>query len=172
MNRATQQEILEAVVTRLRACVPEYTDLTCFVSDHPTPVSFPAGPVCCTVSLGSGTFPEPFFAGGGHLTLCEQTTLLVAPYVRSKLDKPAQTTQIMLNETKGLVSRFKPAILKALLVDDSSGTRVTWQPLDTTGNRLLRSNLAPANCSAAAPDASGEFMGMILAFSVEFDWRL
>lgn len=169
MNRATQQEILTAVVARLRECIPEYTDLTCFVSDHPTPVSFPAGPICCTVTLGAGTFPERMFAGGGQLTLCEQTTLLVSPYVRSKLDKPAQTTQIMLNEEKGLITRFKPAILKALLQD---GASLPWQPLDSTGQRLLRSDLAPANCSAPAPDATGEFMGMIMSFAVEFDWRL
>lgn len=171
-DRATQREILEAMVGRLRASVPDFTEATCFLSDQPTPVTWPTGgDVIAVVSLGAGLFPEAFYGGGGISTLCKSVELQVTIWVPTLRDAAPSFEYALTNE-HGLYSRWEAEVLRALLVDVVDGKPQVWQPKGADGKGLLRNSLQPRSTTGARMDQTQTWMGMTISFQMDFDWRL
>ena len=172
-DRATQSDILGAIVQRLRQRVPNCTDATCFLSDQREPMQWPAGGhICVTVAAGAGQFDESMWAGGGWSTLCELVQIHVTVWLRALLDQPPRTEQALRGE-EGMFSRYKPEILRALLLQRLSDGRLdAWMPVDPSGIGLLRQPLQPLSCSVPMPEGSGKYVGMSLTFLAMFDWLL
>lgn len=171
-SRATQDQLLRQIVRRLRALIRGFTEATCFVADQEQPEIWPSGNVVCTVCVAPGKFPEAFFAGGGTSTLCEVASVKVSVWVRCKLDSPGKSESWVVGRDKGLLSYFKPSVLRALLCEDKNGDVHPWEPCDEDGTKILRNQLAPIACTAPTPTADGEFLGITLSFDTTFDWKL
>lgn len=170
--RATQDQLLRQVVRRLRSQVRGFTEGNCFVTDQEQPEMWPSGNVVCTVCASAGRFPEAFFAGGGTSTLCEMATIKVSVWARGKLDSPGKSEVSLVGREKGLLSCWKPGVLRALLCEEKNGEVHPWEPCDENGVKILRNQLAPMSCTAPTPTADGEFLGITLSFETTFDWKL
>jgi len=171
-GRATQKQILDAIVSRLRSKIARLGDMNCHMTDQRQPIAWPPDRECVTVSVEGGRFPEPFYNGGGGSTLCESSTVAVTVWVRCNLDR-IQTIEVALLEDTGIYSDWKPDILRALLISESSGGDVIpWSPVGPDGICLLRNCLSPISCGTVVTDSTGEWLGMTLSFSADFDWRL
>lgn len=166
-NQATQDQIHAAIVARLIDRIPEFSAATCFVSDEPYPGHAPPKSIFCTVSPSDGVFPDGFFAGGGTLTLTEQTEILVSVFSDVRLGESGHAASKIFHARHGLVAYYKPKILRALLLD--------WEPT-FDANELLRDMLSPVRCLGPrefnAPGADQPWLQMTLSFSVSFDWDL
>lgn len=173
-DRATEYEIITAVLNRLHAKVPELNDHTCIFCDQPVPAFWPPGPLCCVVSPGGSSYPEAFYVGGGVSTLYQDSTLDVTVWLQRLLDRPTSLTEALLANQSGLIRRWKPEILRALLLEmDDSNEAYEWMPLNEDGKGLLRGMLAPRNASAIKiVDTDTPWVGLTISFGVEFDWRL
>lgn len=170
-NRSTQSEILSSIVQRLRKRVPELTDATCFVSDQRQPVQWPTGPLCVTVVAGPGSFDESMWAGGGFATLCESLQIQITIWQRCMLDHIPRAEASLQGET-GMFSRYKPEILRALILQNNSGVIEHWMPSYEDGTGMLRQPLQPVSCSPPMPEATQTYLGMTLTFNCLFDWML
>lgn len=171
-DRATQDQLLQQFARRLRSQIKGFSESNCVVTDQEQPEQWPGGNVVCTVCASPGRFPEAFYAGGGTSTLCEVASVKVSVYVRCKLDKPSSAEAWIIGKDKGLVSRFKPAVLRAVLCEEKNDQVGPWEPCDEDGVKLLRNQLSPISCSAPTPTGDGQFLGITLAFDTTFDWRL
>ena len=169
---ATQQQILEVIRARLIKTVPEWTEDTCFLSDHPAPLRVPAGDTFCTITPGDGQFPEAFFAGGGTITLNESTELMTTIYTMERLDESDRFHSVMLGKERGLISYFKQRVLRSLLISDDGTTQ--WEPT-LGGNELLRNMLRPLRCTAPQSVDSVDqirFVQLSITWEIDFDWSL
>ena len=172
-DRGSLAEILDHIVRRLRAKIPELPDRACYISDQPTPVAWPTGPLCATVSVSRAAFPAPFQAGGGASTLSCESTVDVTCWVRSTLDQLAASDVVLLGVDRGVWERLVPAVLRAMLLEtDASGGVAAWNPLGTDGYGLLRNQIAAQSITPPRPDETGEWVGTTASFSIDFDWRL
>ena len=171
---ATQDEILVAFRDRLRT-VEGLNDQTCFIADSPIPLMLPAGGGhCVTVSLGAGSFDQSLFNGGGHSTLNEDSQVVITILVQTKIDRVPQAERALIADDRGLISRWKRAILRSLLVADPNLGQLSqaWEPV--SGDRpLCRDQIRPLNCTAPSdvPDFPG-WTGLQIVFSASFDWEL
>jgi len=92
---------------------------------------------------------------------------------RSKLDQPPQAENALLNETFGILTRFKPEILRAILVDDpTADILVPWVPVDDDGMSYLRDGIEPTRSQGPGQVPGRDWIGLSLHFSVTFDWNL
>jgi hypothetical protein len=171
-DRATQDQLLYQTVRRLRSQIKGFSESNCIVTDQEQPEQWPSGNIVCTVCVAPGRFPEALFAGGGTSTLTEVAALKVSVYARCKLDKPPAAEAWIIGSDKGLVSKYKPAVLRALLCEEKNGEVEPWEPCDADGVKLLRNQLSPISCTAPTPTANGDFLGITLAFDTTFDWKL
>ncbi|QDU97536.1 hypothetical protein [Lignipirellula cremea] len=158
------QLVLEAIVDRLIEKVDEWTLSTCFFSDAPGVGPAPPGDLFCTVSPGESVFSD-LFAGGGIETLHERGSVVVSVFSRLQLDGDGRAQARWFDARRGLLSRYKPRVLKALLVD--------WEP-QSAGQRLLRDPLYPVASSAPERMTDGDvsFVRLSLTFGMSFDWTL
>ena len=166
---ATQEQVVNAIRARLIDKVPEFHENTCFVTDEPVPATgYPHAQIFATVSIGDGTFPPEFFAGGGDGQVTENGTVVITTFSQLRTDNTGEITQAGFGAEKGLISRFKPAILAALLKDD-------WEPV-ADKNELLRNQLYPVSCSrvGSAPISQGSqsYLNFSITFGTDFDWQL
>ena len=170
---AAQSDVLEAIQSRLVDQIDELTDSNCFVTDHPYHATIPHGDVIGTVCPGPGTFDQGMFAGAGFEQIKEETVVIVTVFIRQMADREGEATQLFNNANRGLFRIFKPAILKSLLIDDSSGTRVAWEPVKN-GAGLLRDQIAPLSTAFEPLQTSDgvDWAGMSVRFSTSFDWEL
>lgn len=163
----TQERILLSIAQRLIAQIPVFTDQNCWVSDDPVPLSHPGGNEFCTVSFGSGTFADEFFAGAGDDTLTEMGSIVVAPTVPMTGQRVRRRSRRIANDPTGQhLSNRKRQILTALLADG-------WEPAD--GEKpLLRDMMSPKSCTAPGEVVIGEakMLQIQLSFSTVFDWDL
>lgn len=172
----TQDEILLAIVERLINAIGELNDQNCWLADQPIPLSIPGGRFACTVSLGSGRFPNEFFAGGGHDTLVEDGSIVITPLVVNAADRPRRKWRKIVGGDSACGAPsclyFKHAILKALLGRDAS-TGEVWQP-NADERPLLRDMLSPLSCDSPHDVAVGDTVAtaMQMKFSTVFDWDL
>lgn len=166
-GKTDQALILTAIVDRLIAEIEDYNDQNCWESDDPVPDSAPGGYEFCTVSFGGGNFPREFFDGGGHETLTESGSVIIAPTVTLTGDRPRRRRRRLTADADGrnLMNR-KRLILKALF-----GSQ--WEPAD--GDKpLLRDLPSPLSCSPASDVQIGEarMLQMRITIATTFDWDL
>lgn len=167
IDRGTLEALLTAFEQRLRAKVPGLNDANCFVSDHWTPPQI-LHELTCTISIGDGKFDGLLFTGGGHMTLAEDTTVLVTLFRRCLLDGNERTRAGLLQPEAGLLTRYKPLLLHTLLVEGEGA----WEPL-YNGDRFLRDSLQPLTCTApmSLKDTGGNgYLYLQLAVRAYFDW--
>lgn len=164
-GRTTQKLILQAFVARLIADIDDYNSQNCFVSDQPVPPQFIGGRSFCTVSPGSGRFPQEFFGGAGDHTLVEDASVIITPGMARKLDKPHKRDAVILNLSDSLVQR-KHDILQSLFGE-------IWEPAD--GDQpLLRDLPSPVSVTAPADVRVGEtdMIALQITVATVFDWDL
>ena len=160
---AKQADILDSVRDRLIERIDDWSETSCIVADEPNPLKFPPSDQFGVVSPTEGVFPDGMFAGGGEVTLTEETGFLVTAYVRHTLDQNGRLEEALLSTERGLLTHYKWRILKALLED-------AWEPGNST-NEFLRDQLSPVSCSAPAI-VSDKYVGLSVRFKTVFDWDL
>lgn len=179
----TEFDLLSQIVDRLREKVP-FTAPQCFLSDEPVPVIFPPTDPICTVSVGDCQFDAEYWSGGGGKQLTQHTPIYVTVLIRSTIDNPPSVNVALLDPNRGMLMRFKPRLLRALLSEcdgESSDPLLMrpWSP-DRDGEPILRDYVQPISCSApkylqAGPEGGrggANFLGMTLTLRCSFDWRL
>jgi len=180
----TEFDLLTEIQNRLREKVP-FSESQCFLCDAPVPMMFPVKDPCCTISVGASQFDPEYWSGGGFNQLTQHTPVLVTVLCRSTLDHPPRVETALLDPGRGLLMRYKPKILRALLANcdgdssDSDGPMPPWSP-KYQGEPILRDYVQPISCSAPVYMAQGEdagrggayFLGITLTFRCSFDWRL
>lgn len=179
-DQGSELILLTAIRDRLVNRVDGLTAANCVLSDDAVPLVWPADP-CCTVSIGDSQFNPELWEGGGSNQLTIRTTVLVTMFCRCVLDRPPAAESVLLNRDRGLLLKWKPAILKALLVNDAtwatSCCRVCWEPLTEDGYPILRQAMRPISCTSpryVPPDREGAipFMAWTLTLEAEYDWKL
>lgn len=177
----TELDLLTQIQARLREKVP-FTVPQCFICDTQVPEIFPPSGPICTISVGQSNFDGELFDGGGFNQLTQHTPVYVTVLVRSALDHPPAIETALLDPSGGLLMRYKPRILRALLADcdaaqHNRGPTVPWSP-EHDGEPILRDWIKPVSCSAPLYMQQGEgrggarFLGITLTFRCSFDWRL
>jgi hypothetical protein len=167
-GQTLQEPILQAITARLIGQIEDYNDQNCFISDQAIPITLPGGRIACTVSVGSGRFPNEFFAGGGADTLTEDGSIVITPMLVINLDRPRRASRKIVDrddQTKGLLY-YKWAILRALFSHP-------WEP--TRGEQpLLRDMLSPISCDDPQDAKIGETVATVMKMRIStvFDWRL
>ena len=141
----------------------------CFLCDEPFPFRLPVSTEFVTIVPGDGTFPPEFFHGGGDNTLSEDATVRITAFVRCMLDEVDHAERAYLGEERGLLTRWKRRILRALVLNG-------WEPT-YNGNELLRSMLRPTNSrgpfvATASGDDSATYAGLELTLETQWDWDL
>lgn len=163
----TQELILIAIVDRLRLTIENYNDQNCWESDDPVPTSHAGGDEFCTVSFGDGSFPSEFFSGGGHDTLTEMGSVIIAPTVPMRGDRPRRRRRRIHADSEGvsLISR-KRLILQSLFSAD-------WEP-SYESQPLLRDMPSPMRCTAPGEVMIGEakYLQIRLTVQTTFDWTM
>jgi len=176
----TELDLLTQIQDRLREKVP-FTVPQCFLCDLAVPEIFPPTDPICTISVGASNFDPELFDGGGFNQLCQHTPIYVTVLCRSTLDHPPAIETALLDPNRGLLMRYKPRILRALLADcdaarHDQGPTVPWSP-EHDGEPILRDWIKPMSCSQPTymqtSDRGGaRFLGITLTFRCSFDWRL
>lgn len=173
---ATDFDLLTAVKARLREQItklePEGLVMLC---DEPVPPDayFPRGEVCATVALSDGQFDKGKYDCGGANQLTEKKSLIVTVFTRVKVDQPPRSEYAMLDTERGLLARYKPQVLSAILVDDPTADILQpWQPLKN-GQPFLRGSIVPDRANGPRQLIAGnDWLGLSIYFDVEFDWDL
>jgi len=155
--------IVSRIVARLRSelALPDHRCYETLVPlvDPPIPKG---GPFFVTVSPGGGRFDDAMFVGGGENQVSEQASVTVCAYAKIALDPGDRATQIMTEETRGML-RLKQRILKAL-----SGHDLT----DASGDTLLRSLLQPLQDWEPQYNFESKIARIGVGFATDFDWDL
>ncbi|MFG0261525.1 MAG: hypothetical protein ACF788_03965 [Novipirellula sp. JB048] len=166
-GQISQDEILIAIVDRLRDQIDDYNDQNCWESDDPVPISHPGGNELCTVSFGPGQYPAEFFGGGGADTLTEVGSVIIAPTVPLQGDRPRRRSRRIHKDPDGrsLLHR-KRQILSALFGSE-------WEP-SLAGQPLLRDMPSPIRCTPPGEVHIGDARMLQIQLSVQtiFDWSL
>lgn len=166
-GKITQDQILIAVVDRLRDQIEVYNEQNCWESDDPIPLTHPGGSEFCTVSFGGGEFPAEFFSGGGTETLTEAGTIIIAPTVPLQGDRPRRRRRRLIADNQGvsLLTR-KQQILRALF-------REEWEPADGL-QPLLRDLPSPTRCTPPGEVTIGQAQMLQCRIIIQtvFDWDL
>lgn len=175
-SRATQIDILNAYAERLRE-IRGLSEQNVVVSDQATPKQAPTGGrIHVTVAFNDGTFDVGEAAS--HAIATENANLFVSFYQCLRLDKTGRSEAKLLGGDALLI--YKQRILSKLLVDDpSKGTSSnTWEPMriETNGSSRVRVPLLrdmPILKRSHGPfDAWKEWVGIRLAWEINFDWDL
>lgn len=169
----TDFDLLKAVKARLLEKVPKLTEGLVMICDEPIPPKayFPRGDLACTLALTDGKFDEAKYNGGAANQLTETKQLVVTMFTRVKIDQPPRAEYSMLDPERGLLSRYKPLLLGAILVDDLSAALLQpWQPLKS-GRPIIRGSITPDR-SQGPRQAFEDWMGLSLFFHVDHDWEL
>lgn len=179
----TDYDLLVAFQDRLREKVP-YSETQCFVTDEPVPLIWPSKGPWCTVCLGDQQFDPELYSGGGMGQLCQHTPVLVTAFIQSGLDHPPRLPVAMLDPKAGILTEYKPKILRALLSEcdgksDYPDLVVPWVP-KSGGQSICRDGVVPVSCSRPTYMVQGEtngrqginILGITLTFRCSFDWSL
>jgi len=162
---ATQERIHGAIVQRLIDEIAEWSSSTCYTSDDPNLTLVPPHDIFCTVVPRDGVFDEAMFAGGGIDCLSERTAVAVNVFSFVRSGESGGTNAAIYSEQRGLLSNYKPRILRALLLD--------WEPT-FDGQSLLRDMLRPVR--SVGPKAvtvnKRKYLSLTLEFATHFDWEI
>lgn len=170
----TQYDLLTQVESRLHARISLFDRGNCFICDGPVPPDayFPQGLLACTIAVGDGVFNDSNYDGGAANVLTEDCDLIVTLFLRSKLDQPPRAKVALLDEERGLLTKLKPAVLQALLVDDPAAEILApWLPMKS-GRPFLRGALIPRRSQGPREIPGLDWLGLSLYFQAEFDWDL
>lgn len=170
----TDFDLLTAVKARLTEKVPKLTDGLCLICDEPLPPEsyYPRGDFAMTLALTDGTFDKSMYDAGGANQLCESKRLIATVLRRSNIDQPGRLEHAMLDEDRGILTRYKPFVLRAILVDDPAADILApWQPMKN-GKPILRGAIMPDISQGPRQVTGGGWLGLSLFFIVEFDWEL
>lgn len=178
-DQGSELVLLTSFRDRLIAKVSGLSAVNCVISDSAIPSVWPADP-CCTVSPGDSQFREDYWNGGGPNQLTSQGSIAVTMFMRCVLDRPPDMETIMVDATQGLLLKWKPPILKALLVNDATWScnyKEAWQPTTTGGLSILRQPPRPISCSSPRFVPTDEqstipFLAFTFTLEVEYDWLL
>jgi hypothetical protein len=175
-TEGTALELLTAVKNRLATLIPDFGRGALMITDEPVPPDayFAQGKLACTLCLLDGTFDKRLWAGGGPMQLTETSDLVVTILTHPKLDQPPQAEVALLNDKFGILTRFKPDILRALLVaDPAADLLIPWVPVDDDGQYFLRDGgLVPVRSQGPGQVPGRDWIGLSLHFAVQFDWNL
>lgn len=170
----TDFDLLKAVQSRLEEKVPKLTKGLVMICDEPMPPKgyFPRGDLACTLALTDGQFDKSKYDSGGANQLTEKKQLVVTIFTRTKIDQPPRAEYAMLDKERGLLARYKPLLLGALLVDDLAAEPILnpWQPLKN-GHPIIRGSIVPDR-SQGPREVFDDWLGLSLFFDVEHDWEL
>lgn len=179
-DQGSELVLLTAIRDRLIARVDGLSTANCVLSDDAVPLVWPADP-CCTVAPQDSQFDPAKWEGGGPNQLTSIGRIAVSMFVRCVLDRPPAAESILLHRSKGLLVAWKPAILKALLVNDATWAtaccRNAWEPLTEDGYPILRQPMRPVACTSpryVPPDREGAvpFLSFQFILEAEYDWKL
>lgn len=173
-TEGTAYDLLTQVESRLLARVPGFNAANCFITDNPIPPDgyFPQGALACTICLLDGVFDDRLYDGGASNQLVETSDLVVTVFTRSKIDQPPRAKVAMLHEDRGILTKHKPLVLRALLVDDPTAAILSpWHPL-RDGQPFLRGSILPRRSQGPREIEGLDWLGLSLWFTVEFDWEL
>lgn len=173
--QGTLSHLLLAVEARVKEKVPGMNEATCFLSDGPLPMEFPAGTVLCTVCHGEGQFDEAAWSGGGQLvvTVPVYTTLLVY----SLLDTPPRAKMALVDPNVGILTQYLPPVLQCLAYEcaEIDDPPVPWQP-QYEGEDILLDAFVPHGFTAPAylDGLPGDrtYLYSTVTFVATFDWNL
>lgn len=171
----TAFDLLTQVEGRLLAKIPEFNAGNCFITDEPLPPDNynPQGGVTCTICLLDGRFDKGLYAGGAANQLAEESDLVVTLLTRTKLDQPPRSKFALLNEERGILTKYKPRLLAAILVDDLAANILSpWNPLRKTGEPFLRDAIMPSRSQGPMRVSGSDWLGLSLHFDIVFDWQL
>lgn len=172
VHRATKQQLVEAIHNRLISRIDRLTAWNCLISERRQPATWPTDTVCVIFRLQNGRFPPNYMAGGGLLTPCEQLSMDITVWLRQWTQSTPNWEMALLGH-EGLISYWKPAVLRALLVTEAAdGTMIPWQPVDAHGDRLWRNPLVPTQSSAPVVDGENSWLGLTITFTCDYDWWL
>ncbi len=169
-------DLLKAIEDRLRSNLEYLNAGNCFITDEPIPPKsyFTTGKLACTICLLDGTFDGRLWVGGGPAQITEHSDLVVTLLTRSKIDQPPRAEAALLNADFGILTKHKPKLLQALLVDDPTATPIQpWIPVDSAGNQILNdAALLPRKSRGPTQLTGGDWLGLELHFGVSIDWNL
>ena len=184
-SSGTLDDLLRQIQKRLRSNIPELGEEDCFVTVEPIPEIAPPGELIVTISPGAYRFPDDFFTGGGFETLMCSGTVDITVLHRTNLDQPTHSPLQLLDEDRGLIARYFPRVLRAMLVTDVTDpndpqkvVRIAWQPTNKKGEPMLRNHFRPVEVGAPAPTVIGReggavgFVAATLSFQADFDWSI
>jgi len=172
---ATLDEILSQVAARLISKVSDFTENNVLIADTATPESTPETPLTITVTVSDGSFDDQNFAGGGVDSVTMDAHIEVTLLARVGDQGGGRSDGALLSDPKGLLVRYVPRILKALLleIDETTQARGPWFPRNKAGAFIVRDQLHPRGFLAPRKAAEDQTLRMMqLTFGVSFDWKL
>lgn len=171
----TDFDLLFAVKDRLHARISKLKEGLVMICDEPVPPKayFPAGDLACSLALTDGVFYKAKYDCGGANQLCERKSLVITIFQRSNIDQPPRAEHAMLDKERGMLAKWKPAVLSAVLVDDPAADLLApWHPKNKSGQNILRGSIVPDRSQGPREMTEGSWLGLSLFFDVEFDWNL
>lgn len=156
-------DILKAIVRRIRDQVQGATESTCFLTDDPETIAAGLpGEIWYTVAPGQvGKFDESMFDGGGIEQAFTTTDVAVTIHNVAINEQIGRGTRLFTDKSKSIYHLATP-VLKAL---------AGHELLDEDGTALLAQPIFPSDYSVTR-DPEKRTASIQLAFSIAFDWDL
>ena len=153
-------EILNAIVIRLRDQISDFNSSNCYLSMDPDAIPQSPGEFTCVVAPTSGSFEEAFLDGGGQQQCTSAGGFVAKVHSPVQLDDLGRDVEFLTHDSLGLIELMR-LVLKAL---------VAWSPKDDLGNELTRDPLLPANFAFTRTRRS---LGAVeITFHLSHDWDL
>jgi hypothetical protein len=165
---ATDQiEVLQAIVTRLRAQYDYLNEGTCFIGEPPKPGKvLPSihNNTVVVVSPGRGKFRGDVFEGAGVAGLFEETDVVTTIYSRLKQDRYGHSEGMLTSETNRGLLDVKKDILIAL-------TGYMLQNDEDEPEDILIALPMPQHSEAFSHE-DNQFGMLVITWTYDFMWDL
>lgn len=166
--RPTDQiEVLEAIVAKLRASIPAFSEeSTCFISESPDPSIEIQSNLFAMVSPSNGTFDQSMVDGSGNLGLSETFGVVVSVFSRLERDELERYLIGLTDPTNGLLS-LKKQVLKAI-----GGKNLDGGLFNGFDSLLLLEALTPSRSTHPNSKQYDELATFSLTFDCRFWWDM
>lgn len=165
---ATQTEVVEAFLARIRAGVPGLgSETNCFLSQTPEPSVEVQDNTFATVVVGGGQFNQGMMDGSGNIGVNEIATVTVNVFSRIMKDRLEHSTYAMLDSSRGQLA-LKRALLRTLAGKNLDGGTYQGAP-----SVLLLESMFPRHAdhrTFSMPDE--DFASFSVVFELSFCWDL